>query len=70
VTDELDAIPLHVEQRGRPASGDGDVLAGRVEDYAELRDRGFTIQQAAWRMKLTKRTAERYERLLRQNREG
>lgn len=39
---------------------------GRLEDYAELRSWGLTRRQAAERMGVTLRTAERYEATLRQ----
>jgi len=39
--------------------------AGRVEDYAELRAAGFTQEQAAWRLGVSRRTADRYARRLR-----
>ena len=42
-----------------------ETIAGRVEDYAELRAAGFTQAQAAWRLGVSRRTAERYAQRLR-----
>jgi len=54
--------PLSVRRKPQP---DGSVL-GRIEDYYELtRERGFTLQRAAWRLDISRRTAERYEARLR-----
>lgn len=53
------AEALHDGMRARTAA--------RAADYAWLRGHGFSIQQAAWRMGVSKRTAERYERRLREN---
>lgn len=43
--------------------------AGRLEDYAELRSMDHSIAEAALRLGVTKRTAERYEAAL-QDMEG
>jgi len=42
-----------------------DTIAGKVEDYAELRAAGFTQAQAAWRLGVSRRTIERYAQRLR-----
>lgn len=42
---------------------------GRLEDYAELRIWGLSRRQAAERMGVSLRTAERYEAALRQQRQ-
>lgn len=39
-------------------------LAGSLEDYAELRSWGLAPIQARWRLKVSRRTAERYEAAL------
>lgn len=41
----------------------------RLEDYADLRSWGLTRRQAAERMGVTLRTADRYEATLRQRRQ-
>ena len=57
---------------GRPASGPppsrqqvGGPRYGRIEDYAELRAWGETLEHAAERLGVTARTAQRYEAALR-----
>lgn len=45
------------------------IRAGRVEDYAELRSWGLTRQQAADRLGVCLKTAERYDADLRQRRQ-
>jgi len=57
---------------GRPASGPppsrqqvGGRRDGRLEDYAELRSWGETLECAAIRLGVCRRTAERYEAALR-----
>lgn len=42
----------------------------RMEDYFELRSWGESREDAALRLRISTRTAERYERELRQAREG
>ena len=51
--------PKTPEQR-RPPPRSAE-RAGRIEDYAELRSWGLSLQDAAARMGLTTRTVERYE---------
>ena len=54
---------------GKPASGPptprqgagGGPHPGRIEDYADLRSWGLTLAEAALRLGVTKRTAQRYE---------
>lgn len=41
----------------------------RLEDYSDLRSWGLTRRQAAERMGITLRTADRYERALREQRQ-
>ena len=38
-----------------------EAVTGRIDDYAELRSRGYTIRQAAERLRIHSRTAQRYE---------
>jgi hypothetical protein len=45
-------------------------LEGRLEDYAELRSCGLTRRQAAERMGVTLRTADRYEAALRRRQQN
>lgn len=49
-------------QPGRPWQF---AAAGRHEDYAELRSWGLSLAEAADRMQVTRRTAQRYEAALR-----
>lgn len=58
---------------GRPGDGPTPPPAhatgprdGRLEDYAELRSMDHSIAEAALRLGVTKRTAERYEAALRE----
>lgn len=46
-------------------AGYARIAAERLERYGELRRGGFTIQQAAWDMRIHSRTADRYEARLR-----
>ena len=53
---------------GRPEDGApqaGAVVAGRIEDYAELRSWGLSREQAATRMNLSIRTLARYDSRIR-----
>jgi hypothetical protein len=54
---------------GRGVPKDAVVVAGRIEDYAELRGRGLTVAQAAERLGISDRTGTRYEARLRAERE-
>lgn len=61
------------QNHGYPAAGPpaervqvaGGSAAGRLEDYAELRSWGLSSAEAATRMKVTRRTVQRYEAVLR-----
>jgi hypothetical protein len=41
----------------------------RLEFYGRLRRGGYSIQQAAWELRITRRHADRYEARLRRQRE-
>lgn len=45
-------------------------LAGRIEDYAEIRGRHYSVDDAAARLQISIRTAWRYEARLRSQQEG
>ncbi|MGI5418679.1 hypothetical protein [Actinomadura luteofluorescens] len=46
-----------------------EIAAERRERFAELRRGGYTIQQAAWELRVSRRTAERYSARLRAERD-
>lgn len=54
----------------RTALAPQTAFEARLEDYAELRNWGLTRAQAAQRMGVTLRTADRYEAVLRQRHRG
>jgi hypothetical protein len=54
------------DRAGRPAGGPPPRRTGRWEEYAELtREQGYTLTNAAARMGVSHRTAQRYEAWLR-----
>lgn len=59
-------VPTGAGMGGPGVLRDACSLAGRLEDYAEIRARHYTIGQAAKRLGVSVRTADRYEARLRE----
>lgn len=59
-------VPTGAGMGGPGVLRDTSAVAGRLQDYAEIRSRHYTIGQAAARLGISIRTADRYEARLRQ----